>query len=237
MSRVLIGPLNATGGAPGTPPVTRFQDNFVNSIFGPSAQDRARYVYATVPGVGAALANLSYFGADNTGSNFNALHAGTGAVNGWIAMLYPLVFIGNLLVDGVSQYAQLTWRQFSNQTSSGMCTFSRWDYGFQRAYQTLFFNNGGVQLFRLIAWDGVTPRVLHSSAPGFVNGDVVRTEVVKNVGNNTITLKKNGVNIVAPIVDADATRPTIGIPGLTVGPDFVPFAGVAQWDDLDCGKL
>lgn len=236
MSRVLIGPLSATA-TPGTPPVTRFQDNFVNSIFGASANNPARYVYATVPGVGAALANLSYFGADNTSSTFNALHAGTGAVNGWLAMLFPLAFIGNTLVDGVSQYAQLTWKQFTNQTESGMCTMCRWDYGFQRGYQTIFLNNAGVQLFRLLAWDGVTVRTLHSSAPGFVNGDVIRTEVVKNVGNNTITLKKNGANIVAPIVDADATRPTIGIPGLTVGPDFAAAAGVAQWDDLDCGKL
>jgi len=233
---VFVSPISIISRA-GIQQITRFQDDFSNSIFGGSANTRARYTWNVVPGVGAPLANQSYFGADNTGSTFNALHAGTGAVNGWIAVMLPIGFVNNLKVDGVSQYAQLTWRTFTNQTESGVVLLARSDYAFSRFYQMVFLNNGGVQLFRLIQWDGVTATVLHSSAPGFVNGDVIRCEAVINAGDVTLTLKKNGGNIVAPIVDATATRPTIGVPGITVGPDFVAAGGVAQWDDLDCGIL
>jgi hypothetical protein len=220
---------------PGTPQVRTFSDNF-SRVGGASLFDR--YIYSTVPGVGAALANLSYFGADNTGSTFNALHAGTGAVNGWIAMIYPKVMVNNSLVNSKNQFVQLTFNIFTNQTESGATFMSRWDYNLQNAYQMVFLNNGGVQLFRLIAWQGVTPRILHSSAPGFVLGDVVRAECAVTPGvNNVITLTKNGVNIVAPITDADPTRPVEGIVGLTVGPDFVAAAGVAQWDNFFCGAL
>lgn len=232
---VTVSPIAQIRPPGGAAAVTTFFDDF-SRVGGASLFDR--YIYSTVPGVGAALANLSYFGADNTGSTFNALHAGTGAVNGWIAMIYPKVMVNNSLVNGKNQFVQLTFNIFTSQVGSGATFMSRWDYNLQNAYQMLFFNNGGVQLFRLIAWQGVTPRVLHSSAPGFVIGDVVRAEMVVTPGvNNTITLKKNGVNIAAPIVDADATRPVEGIVGLTVGPDFVAAAGVSQWDNFSCGLL
>jgi hypothetical protein len=196
-------------------------------IWGTGAQ--LRFANMTVPGSPCGMQSLTN-GVQVIGNQLVLESAGAGGVIFQVrSFITPAPFWGPEFAasPGHSQFSEF---KLISDNSVALLDVTRYGPSTLCQQQTPnFFNVGGgyylemraesgtLQLYRGLGGGGTGTGSTSLGLPvaaAFVAGDTIRLETVVEATKNTNTVKVNGVTVIGPLDDSDASRPKFGVPGI-----------------------
>jgi len=236
MSRVIVRPLNAIGGA-GV--VTSFSDNFnrANSVngFGPNW----------------TCAGMDFQGVFSShgpvGISVNQMVWQASAVNQNITEPFGFMPVPPLsgLAQGVSQFSQIQFISSNSLVGTrsmyiGPSVLNGWhdNVGYRMYCLGCFVDDTQSRLI-LVKWDGAMTTLLNLGVASVAVNDTVRLEARLAVGQVNFTVLRNGTSI-GTVSDAGATQSRFGSPGvhrMQYVTAAVPGVSSVAFDNYACGSL